>query len=65
MKTAHRRTISHLSLGCTCFVVALHYSAASENQVISKKEFKTLLKTANEPCRAQENCRILPARGCG
>jgi len=49
MKTAHRRPFA-LVLGLVLASSLLStYSAASENQAITKKEFKTLLKTAKEP----------------
>ncbi len=49
MKTAHRMPFAlvlTLVLGSSLLFT---YAAASENQVITKKEFKTLLKTAKEP----------------
>src|SRR6266852_164295 len=49
MKTAHRMPFAlvlTLVLGSSLLFT---YATASENQVITKKEFKTLLKTAKEP----------------
>jgi hypothetical protein len=49
MKTAHRKPFAlAFALVLASSLLSVH-AVASENQVITKKEFKTLLKTAKEP----------------
>jgi hypothetical protein len=49
MKTAHQRPFALVVVLVLASSLFSTYAAASENQVITKKEFKTLLKTAKEP----------------
>jgi hypothetical protein len=49
MKTAHRKPFAFVLALVLASSLLSSYAAASENQVITKKEFKTLLKTAKEP----------------
>jgi hypothetical protein len=49
MKPAHRKPFALLLALFLASSLLSTYAAASENQVITKKEFKTLLKTAKEP----------------
>src|SRR6266702_4363180 len=49
MKTAHRMPFALVLTLVSALSLFSTYAAASENQVITKKEFKTLLKTAKEP----------------
>ena len=59
MKTAHRKPFG-LALALVLASSLLStYAAASENQVITKKEFKTLLKTAKEPVEHRNDVAAL------
>ena len=49
MKTTHRKPFALVLALVLASSLLSTYAAASENQVITKKEFKTLLKTAKEP----------------
>jgi hypothetical protein len=49
MKTAHRISFALVLTLALASSLLSTYAAASANQVITKKEFKTLLKTAKEP----------------
>jgi len=49
MKAAHRKPFAFVLALVLASSLLSTYAAASENQVITKKEFKTLLKTAKEP----------------
>jgi|SRR5580704_273975 len=49
MKTAHRKPFALVLALVLASSLLSTYAAASESQVITKKEFKTLLKTAKEP----------------
>ena len=49
MKIAHQRPFALVLTLLLASSLLSTYAAAGENQVISKKEFKTLLKTAKEP----------------
>jgi hypothetical protein len=49
MKTANRKPVALVLVLVLASSLLSTYAAASENQVITKKEFKTLLKTAKEP----------------
>jgi hypothetical protein len=49
MKTANRKPFALVLALVLASSLLSTYVAASENQVITKKEFKTLLKTAKEP----------------
>jgi hypothetical protein len=49
MKTANRKSFALVLALVLASSLLSTYAAASENQIITKKEFKTLLKTAKEP----------------
>ena len=49
MKTVNRKPFAFVLALVLASSLFSTYAAASENQVITKKEFKTLLKTAKEP----------------
>jgi hypothetical protein len=49
MKTANRKPFALVLALVLASSLLSTYAAASENQVVTKKEFKTLLKTAKEP----------------
>ena len=49
MKTVHRTQFALVLALVLASSLLSTYAAASENQVITKKEFKTLLKAAKEP----------------
>ena len=49
MKTANRKPFALVLALVLASSLLSTYAGASENQVITKKEFKTLLKTAKEP----------------
>lgn len=49
MKAAHRKPFAFVLALVLTSSLLFTYAAASENQVITKKEFKTLLKTAKDP----------------
>jgi len=49
MKAAHRKPFAFVLALVLASSLLSTYAAASENQVITKKEFKTLLKTAKDP----------------
>src|SRR5712692_6101530 len=49
MKTANRKPFALVLALVLASSLFSTYAAAGENQVITKKEFKTLLKTAKEP----------------
>ncbi len=49
MKTRHQRPFALVLALVLASSLFSTYAAAGENQVITKKEFKTLLKTAKEP----------------
>lgn len=49
MKTTHRKPFALILALVLASSLLSTYAAASETQVITKKEFKTLLKTAKEP----------------
>jgi hypothetical protein len=49
MKTVHRKPFAFVLALVLASSLLSTYAAASENQVITKKEFKTLLKTAKVP----------------
>jgi len=49
MKTAHQRPFALVLVLVLASSLFSTYAAAGENQVITKKEFKTLLKTAKDP----------------
>src|SRR6266849_4171699 len=54
MKAAHRKPFAFVLALVLASSLLSTYAAASENQVITKKEFKTLLKTAKEPVEHRE-----------
>ncbi len=49
MKTAHPKPLAFVLILSLAFASLSTFAVASENKVITKKEFKTLLKTAKEP----------------
>ena len=49
MKAAHRKPVAFVLALVLASSLLSAYAAASENQVITKKEFKILLKTAKDP----------------
>jgi len=49
MKAAHRKPFAFVLALVLASSLLSTYAGASENQVITKKEFKTLLKTAKDP----------------
>src|SRR5712692_4106968 len=54
MKPAHRKPFAIVLALVLASSLLSTYAAASENQVITKKEFKTLLKTAKKPVEHRE-----------